>query len=34
LLGEFFYQRGFDSRATTAIGLKEVLGATLEAVRK
>jgi hypothetical protein len=29
LLGEFFYQRGFNSRATTAIGLSEVLDATL-----
>jgi hypothetical protein len=30
LLGEFFYQRGFDPRATTAISLSEVLAATLE----
>jgi ADP-heptose:LPS heptosyltransferase len=30
LLGEFFYQRGFDPRATTAINLSEVLAATLE----
>jgi hypothetical protein len=29
LLGEFFYQRGFNSRATTAIGLSEALDATL-----
>jgi len=29
LLGEFFYQRGFNSRATTAIRLSEVLDATL-----
>jgi Glycosyltransferase family 9 (heptosyltransferase) len=29
LLGEFFYQRGFNSRATTAICLSEVLDATL-----
>jgi ADP-heptose:LPS heptosyltransferase len=30
LLGDFFYQRGFDSRATTAISLGEVHVATLE----
>jgi heptosyltransferase-2 len=30
LLGDYFYQRGFDSRATTAISLGEVLAATLE----
>ena len=30
LLGEFFYQRGFDPRATTAISLSEALAATLE----
>ena len=30
LLGEFFYQRGFDERATTAIGLKQVLSPVLE----
>ncbi len=29
LLAEYFYQRGFDERATTAIGLEEVLAATL-----
>jgi glycosyl transferase family 9 (putative heptosyltransferase) len=29
LLGDFFYQRGFDSRATTAINLGEVLAATI-----
>lgn len=29
LLGEFFYKRGFDERATTAIEFKEVLDATL-----
>jgi heptosyltransferase II len=28
LLSEFFYQRGFDPRATTAISLDEVIGAT------
>jgi hypothetical protein len=32
LLGDYFYQRGFDSRATTAIGLDQVLAATLEQV--
>ena len=30
LLGEYFYQRGFDPRATTAISLSEVLAATIE----
>jgi hypothetical protein len=30
LLGDFFYQRGFDLRATTAISLKEVFDATIE----
>ncbi len=29
LLGEFFYQRGFDRRATTAISMDEVLKVTL-----
>ncbi len=29
LLGEFFYGRGFDSRATTAIGVDEVLSAVM-----
>jgi len=29
LLGEFFYKRGFDPRATTAIGLDEVFGAVM-----
>jgi lipopolysaccharide heptosyltransferase II len=29
LLGEFFYKRGFDPRATTAVGLDEVLAAVL-----
>ena len=29
LLGDFFYQRGFNSRATTAISLGEVRAATL-----
>jgi heptosyltransferase-2 len=33
LLGEFFYQRHFDPRATTAISLEEVLGAVLKEVR-
>jgi heptosyltransferase-2 len=32
LLEEFFYKRGFDQRAITAIGLDEVLSATLAAV--
>jgi hypothetical protein len=30
LLGDFFYQRGFDFRATTAIKLSEVYGATMQ----
>ena len=30
LLGEFFYQRGMDSRATTAITLDEVFRATMD----
>ena len=30
MLDQFFYQRGFDVRATTAIGLDEVLAATLK----
>lgn len=30
LLGEFFYKRGMDSRATTAIGVDQVLAATME----
>jgi hypothetical protein len=34
LLGDFFYQRGFDFRATTAIGLSEVLNATIEQLRR
>jgi hypothetical protein len=29
LLGEFFYSRGFDSRATTAISMEEVLRAVM-----
>lgn len=29
LLGQFFYQRGYDERATTAIGIEQVYGATL-----
>lgn len=33
LLGEFFYKRGVDSRATTAIRLDEVLAAVLQGVR-
>ncbi len=33
LLEKFFYQRGFDSAATSAVGLDEVLGAALNAVR-
>ena len=32
LLGEFFYKRGFDARATTAIGLDEVREAVDETV--
>ena len=30
LLQEFFYKRGFDKRATTAIGVEEVLDNTLK----
>jgi heptosyltransferase II len=30
LLAEFFYKRGMDSRATTAIGVDQVLAATME----
>jgi heptosyltransferase II len=33
LLGQFFYQRSFDARATTAIGLEAVLAATLTQLR-
>jgi hypothetical protein len=33
LLGEFFYKRGMDRRATTAIGVEEVLSAVLAQVR-
>jgi len=33
LLEEFFYKRHFDARATTAITLDEVLGATLDQLR-
>jgi hypothetical protein len=33
LLGEHFYKRAFDERATTAIGLDEVHAAVLEALR-
>jgi Glycosyltransferase family 9 (heptosyltransferase) len=33
LLGEFFYERGFDPRATTAIGLDEVYQATVNQCR-
>jgi ADP-heptose:LPS heptosyltransferase len=33
LLEEFFYRRDFDSRATTAIGLDEVLEATIRKLR-
>ncbi|MEZ5329496.1 MAG: glycosyltransferase family 9 protein [Verrucomicrobiales bacterium] len=32
LLEEYFYKRGFEERATTAIGLEEVLTATLDAL--
>ncbi len=32
-LGEFFYKRGFDERATTAIGFDGVLNATLAALK-
>ena len=34
LLGEFFYKRGFDPRATTAIDLESALDATLETLRR
>jgi hypothetical protein len=34
LLGDFFYQRGFNTRATTAISLSEVLDATIEQLRR
>jgi ADP-heptose:LPS heptosyltransferase len=34
LLGDFFYQRGFDSRATTAITMGEVLDATIRQLNK
>jgi hypothetical protein len=30
LLGEFFYRRGFDPRATAAVGVKEVHRAVME----
>jgi hypothetical protein len=30
LLAEFFYQRGFDERATTAIGVEEVFSAVIQ----
>jgi heptosyltransferase-2 len=33
LLGEFFYQRGFDPRATTAIPFDEVLNAVLQQLK-
>jgi hypothetical protein len=33
LLGEFFYKRNFDPRATTAISLDEVFAATLEQLK-
>ena len=33
LLGQFFYQRGFDERATTAIRLEEVFEATMEQLK-
>jgi hypothetical protein len=29
LLAEFFYKRGYDLRATTAISVEEVFGATI-----
>ena len=32
LLGDFFYKRGFDTRATTAITYDEVLAAVLKQV--
>ncbi len=34
LLAEFFYQRGYDQRATTAIGVEEVLEAVMKQLRK
>ena len=34
LLAEFFYQRGYDHRATTAIGVDEVLSAVMEQVQR
>jgi hypothetical protein len=34
LLENFFYQRGLNSRATTAITLSEVLDATIEQLRR
>ena len=34
LLGEFFYKRTFDPRATTAISLNEVLAAVQEHLRQ
>ena len=33
LLSEFFYKRDFDARATTAIGLAEVVDATLSRLK-
>jgi hypothetical protein len=34
LLGEFFYKRGFDQRAVTAISIDDVYGAVLDAMRE
>jgi hypothetical protein len=34
LLGDFFYQRGFNVRATTAISLSEVLASTIEELHR
>jgi hypothetical protein len=34
LLGEFFYQRGFDPRAATAISFDEVLAAVLRQIQQ
>ena len=34
LLAEFFYQRGYDPRATTGIGVEEVLEAVMKQLRK
>jgi heptosyltransferase II len=34
LLGDFFYQRGFNTRATTAISLSEVFNATIKQLRR